>query len=58
MRDLALQGAGGFAVVVAVTHGAIAGLSVFARARIEPQRRRDLLRMVWQASTVDWIESC
>jgi hypothetical protein len=28
---------------------------VFANARIEPRRTRGLLRMVWQASTVDWI---
>ena len=28
---------------------------VFARVRIEPQRTRGLLRMLCQASTVDWI---
>jgi hypothetical protein len=28
---------------------------VFPKARIEPHRTRDLLRIVWQASTVDWI---
>ena len=55
MRDLALQVAGALAILVAIGHGAIAELRVFARARIEPQRTRDLLRMVWQASTVDWI---
>jgi hypothetical protein len=55
MRDLALQAAGALAVLVAIAHGAIAELQVFARARIEPQRTRELLRMVWQASTVDWI---
>ena len=38
-----------------MAHGAIAELRVFANARIEPRRTRGLLRMVWQASTVDWI---
>lgn len=55
MRDLALQAAGALAIVVALIHGAIAELQVFARARIEPPRARALLRMVWQASTIDWI---
>ena len=55
MRDLALWAAGALAILVAIVHGAIAELRVFATARIEPQRTRRLLRMVWQASTVDWI---
>jgi uncharacterized membrane protein HdeD (DUF308 family) len=55
MRDLALQAAGMLAILVAVAHGLIAELQVFARAGIEPRRTRNLLRMVWQASTVDWI---
>src|SRR5205085_6454005 len=55
MRDLALQAAGVLAILTAVAHGAIAELRVFANARIEPRRTRVLLRMVWQASTVDWI---
>ena len=55
MRDLALRAAGVLAIVVAIAHGAVAEFTVFARARIEPHRTRDLLRMVWQASTVDWI---
>ena len=54
-RDLVLQAAGALAILIALAHGAIAELRVFARARIEPQRTRGLLRMVWQASTVDWI---
>jgi hypothetical protein len=56
MRDLPLQGAGGLATVVAVTHGAIRADCVFARAHIEPQRTRDLLRTIQKAGTVDWIE--
>ncbi len=55
MRDSALQAAGALAVLVAIVHGAIAELQVFARARIEPPGTRTLLRLVWQASTVDWI---
>jgi hypothetical protein len=55
MRDLTLQAAGVLAILVAIAHGAIAELSVFAKSRIEPRRTRGLLRMVWQASTVDWI---
>jgi hypothetical protein len=55
MRDLALQAAGGLAILVAIVHGSIAELQVFAKARIEPPRTRSLLRMVWQASTIDWI---
>jgi hypothetical protein len=55
MRDLALQIAGVLAILVAVAHGVIAELKVFSRARIEPQRTRLLLRMVWQASTLGWI---
>ena len=55
MRDLALRAAGALAILVAIGHGAVAELYVFARARVEPQAMRDLLRMVWQASTLDWI---
>jgi len=43
------------AILVAVAHGATAELRLFANARIEPQRVRRVLRMVCQASTVDWI---
>ena len=55
MRDLALQAAGALAILVAIGHGAIGELRVFARARIEPQRTRLLLRGIWQASTVAWV---
>ena len=55
MRDLALQAAGALAILVAIAHGAIAELRVFAKAHIEPQGTRNLLRGVWQASTVDWV---
>jgi hypothetical protein len=55
MRDLALQAAGVLAIVVAIGHGITGELRVFSKVRIEPPRMRELLRMVWQASTVDWI---
>jgi hypothetical protein len=55
MRDLALQAAGVLAIVVAVIHGAIAEMFIFAKARIEPEHTRTLLRLIWQASTIDWI---
>jgi hypothetical protein len=55
MRDLAPQAAGVLAILVAIGHGIAAERRVFPNARIEPKRTRDLLRGVWQASTVDWI---
>jgi len=55
MRDLALQAAGVLAILVAIAHGIIVERKVFARVRVEPQRTRGLLRMLCQASTVDWI---
>jgi hypothetical protein len=55
MRDLAFQAAGALAILVAIAHGIIVERKVFARVRIEPQRTRGLLRMLCQASTVDWI---
>lgn len=55
MQDLALRAAGVLAILAAIAHGVVAELQVFARARIEPRRTRDLLRIVWQASTIDWI---
>jgi hypothetical protein len=55
MRDLALQAAGVLAILVAIAHGIIVERKVFASVRIEPQRTSGLLRMLCQASTVDWI---
>ena len=55
MRDLALQTAGALAILVAIGHGVIGELGVFARAHIEPPRTRTLLRGIWQATTLDWI---
>ena len=55
MRDLALQAAGVLAIVVAIFHGAIAEVRVFPRSEVKPRWARRLMRMVWQASTIDWI---
>lgn len=54
MRDLLLQCAGVVTIVVALIHGILGETRVFARARIEPERLRTLIRLVWQASTVAW----
>ncbi len=55
MRDLLVQCAGVAAITAAIIHGIIGETKVFARATIEPPRLRNLLRLVWQASTVAWI---
>ncbi|KJC41898.1 membrane protein [Bradyrhizobium sp. LTSP849] len=55
MRDLLLQCAGVLTIVVAIIHGILGETKVFARATIEPERLRTLIRLVWQASTVAWI---
>jgi len=54
MRDLLLQCAGVATIAVAVIHGIIGETKVFVRARIEPERLRTLIRLVWQASAVAW----
>jgi hypothetical protein len=55
MRDLLLQVAGIATILVALIHGVLGETKVFARARIEPERLRTLIRLVWQTSTVAWI---
>jgi len=55
MRDLLLQCAGVLTIAVALVHGYLGEARVFARATIEPERLRTLIRLVWQASTVAWI---
>ena len=54
MRDVLLQTAGIATLAVALVHGILGETRVFARARIEPERLRTLIRLVWQASTVAW----
>src|SRR5262245_24768440 len=55
MRDLALRTSGVLAILVAIAHGVIAEVYVFANARIEPAWTRNLLRLLWQATTLEWI---
>ena len=55
MRDLLLQCAGVLTIAVALIHGILGETKVFPRVRIEPERLRTLIRLVWQASTVAWI---
>ncbi|CAN0507671.1 unnamed protein product, partial [Phaeothamnion confervicola] len=55
MRDLAMQAAGGIAILTAIIHGVLGETKVFAHARIEPARIRLLLRLIWQCGTVAWI---
>ena len=39
----------------ALIHGVLGETKVFARATIQPERLRNLIRLVWQAGTVAWI---
>ena len=55
MRDLILQCAGVAGIAVAVIHGVLGETKVFARATIQPESLRTLIRLVWQAGTVAWI---
>ena len=55
MRDLILQCAGAAGITVALIHGALGETKVFARATIQPESLRTLIRLVWQAGTVAWI---
>jgi hypothetical protein len=55
MRDLLVQSAGILALAVSIAHGVLGETKIFARARIEPERLRLLLRLVWQGGTVAWI---
>ncbi len=54
MRDLLLQCAGLVTIAAALIHGILGEAKVFPRARIEPERLRTLIRLVWQTSTVAW----
>ena len=55
MRDLILQCAGVAGIIVALIHGVLGETKVFARATIQPESLRTLIRLVWQAGTVAWI---
>ena len=55
MRDILVQLAGILALAVSIAHGVIGETKVFSRARIEPERIRLLMRLVWQGGTVAWM---
>jgi len=55
MRDFVVQLAGILALATSIGHGVIGETKVFARARIEPERVRRLIRLVWQGGTVGWM---
>jgi hypothetical protein len=55
MRTLLVQSAGVLALVAAVIHGVLAETKIFPRLRIEPERLRLLMRLVWQCSTLAWM---
>src|SRR3954462_2748851 len=55
MRDIILQCAGVAGILVAIIHGVLGETKVFARAKIEPESLRTLIRLVWQAGTVAWV---
>jgi hypothetical protein len=55
MRDLLVQLAGLLALAAAIVHGVLGETKVFPRVRIEPERARRLIRLVWQGMTVAWI---
>ena len=55
MRDIILQCAGVAGILVAIIHGVLGETKVFAKATIQPESLRTLIRLVWQAGTVAWI---
>jgi hypothetical protein len=55
MRDLLVQLAGILALAAAILHGVLGETKIFPRMRIEPERLRRLMRLVWQGMTVAWI---
>lgn len=55
MRDLAIQAAGGIAMLTAIVHGVLGETKIFARAHIEPAWIKLMLRLIWQCGTVAWI---
>jgi len=54
MRDFLLWASGVLGLAAAFVHGLLGETHVFARARIEPERLRGLIRLVWQCSAVAW----
>jgi len=55
MRDMALEIAGGLAILAALVHGVLGETKVLPRAQIEPPWVRRLVRAVWHCGAVAWI---
>jgi len=55
MRTLLVQSAGVLAMAAALIHGVLGETKIFPRVRIEPERLRLLIRLVWQCGTVAWM---
>jgi hypothetical protein len=55
MHNLLVQLAGVVAFAAAITHAFLGETRVFRRVRIEPERLRLLIWLVWQLATVAWI---
>jgi hypothetical protein len=55
MSDLLVQAAGVLGIAVALLHGYLGETKVFAKARIEPEGARRLVRVVWHCSVVAWM---
>src|SRR5438552_1179361 len=53
-RDLLLYASGILGLIAAFLHGWLGETRVFARVRIEPERLRTLIRLVWHCSVVAW----
>ena len=54
MRDVLLYAAGILGLAATFLHGYLGETRVFARVRIEPERLRTLIRLVWHCSVVAW----
>jgi hypothetical protein len=54
VRDWALYASGIIGLTAAFLHGLLGETRVFARVRIEPDRFRLLMRLVWHCSVVAW----
>ena len=54
MRDVLLYASGTLGLAAAFLHGLLGETRVFARVRIEPERLRRLIQLVWHCSAVAW----
>src|ERR1700722_14151233 len=57
MRDLLLYASGILGLAAAALHCVLGETRVFARVRIEPERLRTLIRLVWHCSVVAHVRA-